>query len=149
MTVQECLFRQNTAGLDGGAVCDRLHPSSLADCTFEYNTAAGNGGAVLMYGPSTITNCTVSHNTAINGGGVYLDDSDCIIEASGIHYNSADIHSGYGGGICMMMGGSPRIQSCTLTFNRSSGSGGGAVYYDGFTTPLISGCVFSDNDPLP
>ncbi len=149
MTVQECLFQYNTAGMDGGALCNRLHASSLAGCTFEYNTAAGNGGAVLMYGPSTITNCTVRHNTAINGGGVYLDNSDCVIEASGIHYNTADINSGYGGGICMMMGGSPQILSCTLTFNRSSGLGGGAVYYDGFTTPLISGCVLSDNDPQP
>lgn len=81
--VTGCLFKNNTAAVQGGAIRmgssgSNTNPNVLTNCTFVGNTAP-DGGAIWrqMSGNSLVThivNCTFSGNSASgNGSGLYLN----------------------------------------------------------------------------
>ena len=83
LTVENAVFRENTAGLDGGAIClwgqTGLESTlNVRNALFELNTADGNGSAILV-NAATIDGrgAVFQSNTAQSGSGtVYAVDSD-------------------------------------------------------------------------
>lgn len=74
LSVRKCVFFDNVAKGDGGAVLNHKG-MLLADSTFEGNTAGGSGGALCddkrdARGLSTlVTGCTIRGNLCLNGDG--------------------------------------------------------------------------------
>ena len=72
LTVTNCTFSNNIAGLGGGAI---LNDSTLTvtNSTFSGNSAEAQGGAIENVGTLIVTNCTFSGNSAglVKGGGIF------------------------------------------------------------------------------
>ena len=79
ITVQQSLFKENTATYSGGAIGIRKTRGSFVNCTFERNTAKSlphkmvYGGAISSYGRSNITvqQSLFKENTATYVGGAF------------------------------------------------------------------------------
>ena len=81
ITVQQSLFKENTATYSGGAIDIRKTQGSFVNCTFERNTAKSlphkmvYGGAISSYDRSNITvqQSLFKENTATyNGGAIHM-----------------------------------------------------------------------------
>ncbi|HLB73680.1 MAG TPA: right-handed parallel beta-helix repeat-containing protein, partial [Sedimentisphaerales bacterium] len=76
LTVADCNFAQNVAGLGAGLYADVNSIMAVTDSVFLENLADGGlGGAMLWAGQMEISDCTVSHNTAGLGGGLFAVNS--------------------------------------------------------------------------
>ena len=81
MTVSDCIFSSNEAGLRGGAIYTDGGNFELVDCTFTNNHCYGRdsfgtgygGGAIYTRGYTTCTGCTFTNNIASNNGGAVLN----------------------------------------------------------------------------
>ena len=130
--VRNCLFRNNRASGDGGAVCvynsnpsvSRFSPV-FSNCRFENNSADSDGGAIYAYAGVSpeISECTYTANSAVNG---------------------------HGGGICAY-GESTSIRWCVFTGNSAVNGGGACVSYgcaSDTVFAVMENCSFRDNDAL-
>ena len=82
-----------------------------------------HGAGIYIFGASpTIRNCHISQ---------------CVADQSLV------INFGYGGGICVQ-NGSPVIANTTISDNTAADRGG-AIYFSGSGTPMVSGCVLTGN----
>lgn len=70
MTIRNCLFVDNVAAADGGAVF--LDASTIENCVFLRN-AAPNGAAVVNSGDAAVRNCTLLSNRVTMPGGAALE----------------------------------------------------------------------------
>jgi hypothetical protein len=93
--VSNCLFIDNSASRDGGAIYNRSDPL-ITNCTFSGNTAGGQGGGIFNRRPDQgcpiLTNCILWDNSDSNDieefsqihGGVPVINYSCIQGWSGI-----------------------------------------------------------------
>ncbi|MHC4474852.1 MAG: S8 family serine peptidase [Planctomycetota bacterium] len=132
--ITNCTISGNSAGGDGGGLCDCS--GAITNCTITGNTADDGGGLSYCFGP--ITNCTISGNTAgDNGGG--LNSCDGAITNCTISGNSA---IDYGGGLCDCLGA---ITNCTITDNSAHDGGGLSHCFGPITNCTISGNSAGDD----
>ena len=116
-TLNNCVFRNNTAYVsDGGG----LHSSGAPDlngCRFFENSAAGDGGGLYchygnIYGNISLTDCVFKENTALGDGG--------------------GMHCGYGS--------RPYLTGCVFQGNTAQDAGGG-VYCGGWSLTIRNSVV--------
>ena len=127
--IEDCIFRNNTAGTRGGGICIRYGSAHISRCTFEDNWASDGGGLFNEGGRLWLENCTFTRNVA-----------------SGLQY--ADV--GYGGGLHIeshLVGS--KIDNCIFIANIASVGGGAHFGYRGMVLPLsrgektlLTGCSF-------
>jgi len=117
--IKNCVFENNSASSDGGAVCYSTSSFSFNNCTFIGNSASDDGGAFsspifcYSYDSSYFTDCTFTANSASDGGAVFSAES------------------------------SSYFTNCTFTANRASDDGGAVFYYD--SSPFFTNCIFTAN----
>ena len=121
VTVIGGTFKNNSAGLDGGAIYvgEGASLSVIAGTEIESNRAeprfpdgpeVNRGGGISNFGTTLLASTSISNNQSVNfGGGIYSDGSLTIISSS-ISANQARIR---GGGI-EVAGGSARLFSSTI-----------------------------------
>ncbi len=107
LTIEDSVFDNNVAGVDGGAISNRNSGTlQIFGTTFRSNTAAQDGGAIVTMdsASTTIVNSTFSANSARRHGGAISTVSSAIVTL--IHTTivantarSAGGASGDGGGI--------------------------------------------------
>ncbi|KPK86547.1 MAG: hypothetical protein AMS27_04835 [Bacteroides sp. SM23_62_1] len=127
MIIQNCRFYNNTAGTGGGAIMtEREVNIKLMNNTFMNNSSGWRGGAINLY----TSDAVIDHNIFIEnysqdrGGAVYLRQTPGIISANFISNNYSGIH---GGGMCL------QEKNCQLTnnivINNSANNAGGGIYF--------------------
>jgi len=146
-----CLFTNNTASTDGGAVYTLSTgmggvfglTQDLDNCRFFGNRALGNGGAVYgFFGNATITNCVFESNTAgLRGGAVStMQGSTLTFGMSSFLLNQA----GSSGGAILSSLSTIKVATCTFTGNSAPNGNGGAVSLRS-SAMTFGSCVFSNN----
>ena len=140
-TFTDCIFTQNSATGDGGAIYSEAFAAPIfRNCTFTWNSA-GNGGAVFMTDSfGILDDCVFAENSAGNGAGLYLSTFSST-QVKGCTFVSN--HAMSGGGLYTFVS-EPWITGCTFFQNEAS-SGGGAYIY-GVSQAMISKCTIVDND---
>jgi hypothetical protein len=133
--LRRCIFRDNEAKLEGGAVVggDGL---TLIDCGFEGNMSRGDGGALTVFEGATVTRCEFKANVANRSGAVAAggaEFTDCLFAD-----NVATGPLGAGA----IGGGDFLLEGCTFAGN--SGVGAGAVSVVG-TSVTMNSCTFYGN----
>jgi predicted outer membrane repeat protein len=149
VTLSDCTVESNTSGSTGGGLSDPggAELLSVAGCLFRNNSAVGNGGAILTHSSvTTITRTLIEGNTSGgDGGGLFDSGLTLDIRDSTLAGNKA---AGNGGGIelettgngnvlifSLVVGSPPPpflpgpgsdINNTTLAGN-SAGSNGGAI----------------------
>lgn len=120
-TVQETLFRGNSAGFFGGAI--RTYGlTDLTNATFLTNTAGINGGGIDNTNDLYIVNSTFSGNTAgIRGGAINNYLGHMSLSGSNL---SGNISSGYGGAVANDSGTATLVNN-QFTANTAASVGGG------------------------
>ncbi|MGZ7095433.1 MAG: right-handed parallel beta-helix repeat-containing protein [Methanobacterium sp.] len=169
LTIQNCVFENNHARGDGGAISNRQGTLNIVDSEFKNNYAAsgyyggaisnsngnltitnskfdGNhaeydGGAIYAIGSSTIiiTGCEFKNNLAGGNGGVIYNSGTMIITGSNINQNTAN--QGSGGAIYNV--GLLTITNNTITNNNATQRGGG-IYNVG--TLIITNSSITENN---
>ena len=131
VSLTNCTFSANSAGLGGAAYLALSESDTLTNCAISGNAATGQqaydqsgGGLYLGIGNNTtLMNCTVSGNSALgNGGGI------------------ATYGGGYGGGY----GNHTTLVDCTI-FGNSTAQSGGGVSNAGLVAEVITDCTISGN----
>ena len=69
--VQDCVFEFNHADEWAGAYYSWAGNSSIDRCVFRNNTAGTNGGAIMISGSANLTNSVIVNNTADKTGGSF------------------------------------------------------------------------------
>ena len=188
ITVQQILFKENTATYIGGAIDMQKTRSSFVNCTFEGNSAKGlphkmaYGGAILSSDRSNITvqeslfkentatymggaiymqktrgsfvNCTFERNSAkslpnkkATGGAIYSGDrSNITVQQSFFKENTAT----YSGGAVDMQKARTSFVNCTFERNSvkyrpEKGDFGGAICARDFSYLIMHQCIFKEN----
>ena len=132
LTIQNCIFRDNTAEQTGGAVYSRDNHLRLTNCSFTRNAAGSGGGICSFDGSSTLINCTFVENSAEEDGG-------------GMH-NSGSGFSGGGSSGYSYSSGQASLTHCSFIGNSTRGnSGSGGGLYNRYARPILSNCIFSGN----
>ena len=156
MTVQQCLFKENTAAYSGGAIHMIKTRASFGNCTFVGNSVKSRlqngdfGGAICAIGTSYLTmhQCTFKQNTATNSGGAtYIQKSEssfesCIFERNRVISLQLDTF----GGAISANGASTNItiKQCLFKENKAAGSGGAlGIAVSG--SLLLKNCTFESN----
>jgi predicted outer membrane repeat protein len=137
LTLQNCTFSNNSAGLGGGITNTRN--LTINSSTFTNNSAT-NGGGIINKGNLTVNSSTLSENRAVSGGGIKNEGGTATVNSSTFSGNVAD----FGGGFSNE-GGSATINNSTFNNNRERffGKGGGLFNQGG--TINVSGTRFSNN----
>ena len=147
VSVENCLFTDNTASDAGGGLAFDGGDLSLVDCVFEDNTANSGGGASFVGGTVSVINCLFEDNDAETGsggngagGGFSVQASDIVLTGSSVIDNSAD---GGGGGI-IASSGTLTVSDSVISQNEAVVGGG--LYIVQATASLGSSRVCG-NDP--
>lgn len=127
ITIDNSIFKYNTAGLNGGAINWQEGSTNgrLTNSIFINNTAARNGGAVFWFGYNgTVINCNFTNNSAI--GTVDTDDrtNDNYID------NNGNIILGGSGGAIVWTGNIGIIDNCNFIHNYAVRLGGAVFLRD-------------------
>ena len=188
MTVQQSLFKENTATYSGGAIHMQITRGSFVNCTFERNSAKSltnkktAGGAISSRDGSNITvqqslfkkntatysggaihmqitrgsfvNCTFERNSAKSltnkktaGGAISSrDGSNITVQQSLFKENTAT----YSGGAIAMQKTRGSFVNCTFERNSLKGlpdniSFGGAIYSGDMSNITVQQSLFKDN----
>ena len=95
--VQDCIFAHNHADEWGGAYYSWAGSSNINRCVFLNNTAGTNGGAVMVSGNLNLTDSIIINNTAYETGGSFyiqqpMFDAVTVIKVEGniIHENCSN-----------------------------------------------------------
>lgn len=139
LTVDNSVFRSNTAEISGGAIDNNSGTLTLNESHFDSNTAAGAGGGLRNYGPLTVTSSSFSGNAAgSRGGGLSNENGPTVISGTVFSENTAETE---GGGIYNEVNLS--IVTSSFTGNTAADGGGLFNYEDGGVAVRRS--TFSDN----
>ena len=163
-TVSNSIFRDNFAGLNGGAIDwqDGAHDGNIYNSTFTHNIANANGGAVFWSGhdgnvyDSIFTNnsaegtITDIHGNIGDGGAIIWSGINGAVDNCRFIDNKAKFNDAYtfGG-----RGGAVYLQNCTNTIftnvyfeNNIAGTNGGAIdWHDGAHDGLVENATFINN----
>ena len=127
----------------GGGMLNRNVSPTVANCAFTGNQAGVGGAMVNLLGTPLITGCLFEDNFAQNLGGAIGNDGGGgapVIQGCRFVHNA----SGNRGGAMVNAMSFPSIIDCIFEENTAV-SGGGAVYSQGESAPLLQGCVFRGN----
>ncbi|MCY2953793.1 MAG: DUF642 domain-containing protein [Planctomycetota bacterium] len=123
LVLTDCVFTQNRAGKQGGAIYATSTSVSIAmtDCIVTQSTAVGAGGGMYQAaGSLTLDHCIFSLNTALDGGGV---ETAAVAQISDCRFDHNTATGAGGGGIVVY--GPATITDSDFTFNQSPTYGGG------------------------
>ena len=135
ITVQQSLFKENTATYMGGAILMRKTRGSFVNCTFERNSAKSlsqkqpAGGAICSLKLSNITvqQSLFKENTATNNGGAIRMQKtrgsflNCTFERNSVKHRQID---DFGGAVCAGYFSYLTMYQCRFKENRAAGTGG-------------------------
>jgi predicted outer membrane repeat protein len=116
VVVSNCLFEDNTASNDGGAIWTYNFRVSIEGCVFDHNSAAVDGGAVAVNNsyPIPIMSTTFYQNSAANGGAV------AVTGASPVTIDQSIIASGLGGAATYVDATSTLTCGCTDIWGKAT-----------------------------
>jgi hypothetical protein len=157
-------FKNNVAGLGGGAICVRSQPNTsvhITDSMFFNNQAVdatnGLGGALYVeYGDATVFDSVFLINSAHFGGAVYTGSNATLVmqgsPTSTIYASKLQLNGNSAtedGGAAYNKAGTLTINNAVLTVNRTPmqtllAGYGGAIYNEG--TLQLSNSVLSKNE---
>ncbi|WP_296859937.1 right-handed parallel beta-helix repeat-containing protein [uncultured Methanobrevibacter sp.] len=126
MTLDNCTFIGNSATTyDGGAIHTENQASrTITNCIFINNKANRNAGAILLYGSSsTVNNCTFLSNTATSNGGAIYTTTAAKITSSLFKYNTAGIAS-----VLYSSVANTNLSDSVILDNIATGSGQYTIY---------------------
>lgn len=148
-TIQNCIFRLNSAEHAGGAMYNWRSSPKVEDCNFVDNYAIQSGGLYSGVIPTLtgdwtveVSGCTFQDNQGESGGGL-LNWGKCNTKITGCYFigNSA----GEGAGICSAnQTGKIEVIQCQFIDNSSRLNGGGAVLR-GEGVAILRDCRFINN----
>ena len=155
ITVQQSLFKENTATYSGGAIHMQKTRGSFVNCTFERNSAKGlkhkktAGGAIFSADRSHITvqQSLFKENTATYGGGAINMQKtrgsfvNCTFEKNSA--KSLPHKMVYGGAICSHDRSNITVQQCLFKENTATYSGG-AIHMQKTRGSFVN-CTFERN----
>jgi hypothetical protein len=130
----------------GGITCKGASPT-ITDCIISNNIAKYYGAGIDCTNGSSpiIKNCTITGNqtsgSAAIGGGINIEDSSPKIESCTISYNFAD---NIGGGIACY-NSNPTIFNCLVANNEAVYEGGGIDIEN--SSPVVTNCTIIVDDP--
>ncbi len=150
--ITDCTFQRNKAEL-GGAVYNYNSNGTINECTFQQNKAQGasfhcRGGAIALYAGSapSITSGLFTYNLAIGdaqgkGGGIYCD-STSQANASEVRFENNISHDN--GGAIYLDGGTANLDSGCVLYSNDADKGAGVYCVDGATLNADD-CTFEEN----
>lgn len=95
MELDNCVFSDNHAIGDGGAVAGVSSYPRVTNCLFVNNTANRGGAIALAYSDQRIEGCTFTGNRAAEGGGLFIRSaSACTVASCTFAENEASRGSG-------------------------------------------------------
>lgn len=161
LTVNNCIFINNSASGDAGGAIFSDGDINVNNCTFENNSAESNGGSIATTGNSTINNSKFTENQAGYGGGAIYNEGKSTISNStfinnpGYYYGNVwnlgsmtinnslfkDTETFFGGGVSSF--DNITVKNCEFINNTGIISGGG-IFIQG--TAYILGSNFSNNN---
>lgn len=132
LSLTDCTFHDNAAGMVGGAIYNWEGNVNLVNCSFYANEAA-NGASIWNYeGALSGLNCQFFQNTAKDkGGAVGIGSGVALFSNSLFVLNSAVNY--YGGALYSI--GELYLNNCTVADN-FAGLFGGGIYGDGSSASL-------------
>ncbi|MFN0137221.1 MAG: right-handed parallel beta-helix repeat-containing protein [Phycisphaerae bacterium] len=172
ITLRNCVFRDNTATFDGGAIYVDGGLPRIQDCRFERNSAGGSGGAIAVNynGLLHVRDCSFEENfagfggAAINffqtggdivassfalgsarwGGGIALDQAS--VRLDGCHFSDNEATFDGSGAIDVWI--STLVLSNSILRDNTAATSGGAIYVQNSTTARITNCTIVANFAL-
>ena len=144
--IRDCLFEENKAALDGGAVwCGVGASPRIEGCEFRINQCGRGGGAFYasVNCLPVVIDCLFRGNHASQRGG-----SISLHEESGAYFQGCVISyswSGEEGGGVSCVNSDPEFIDCTFAQNNSGADGGAVWVWGGPSTPTFLGCLFEEN----
>ena len=155
ITVQQSLFKENTATYSGGAIHMQKTRGSFVNCTFERNSAKSlpnkktAGGAIFSHDKSNITvqQSLFKENTATYGGGaIHIQKTrisfvNCTFERNSLKGLPDKIS--FGGAICSCDRSNIIVQQSLFKENTATYSGG-AIYMQKTRGSFVN-CTFERN----
>ncbi|MBN4046695.1 SBBP repeat-containing protein, partial [bacterium AH-315-P07] len=175
LTIANCIFLNNVAGVHGGGLHNLSSSSpTVTNCQFIGNSTGSTGGAISNFDGSqpiitnsyfsgnssargaaiyntgsgtapTITNCVFVSNTASNDGGAIVGDSSSSGTVTGSTFSQNSATGGHGGAI--HLGSSSTLDTYRSVFldNTSSIKGGGMDIGSGVLT-TVENSIFVGNN---
>ena len=130
LTLDNIVFTNNRAGLDGGAIYSNLSKIIVNLCTFTENSAGNFGGAIYTLNSAglTVDESLFNKNTAVmRGGAIYNNTLKLTVSVTQFIANSTTAPNGYGGAICNLGYEQAEIFDSNFRQNTAFGAGG-AIY---------------------
>ena len=164
LSMEHCTVSGNSAYSSGGGIHAEGMLTVNSCAVSDNETTADSGGGVYVSGTAEIKGgSTIYHNKAdVSGGGIYMASSGSgsvtLINATiggEQYYDDTDLAKTKGnkakdGGGIYVASGTLSIKDSTLSFNKSTGGGGGTSGGGGISasngTLNIKGCTFTHND---
>ena len=152
ITVQESLFKENTATKSGGAIVMHKTRGSFVNCTFERNSLKGLsdkssfGGAICSQNRSNITvkDSLFKENTATYSGGAIAMVTTrgsflhCTFERNFVKYHPEN--GDFGGAICAITLSYLTVHQCIFKENTAATTGGATYIQDSQSS--FQNCTF-------
>ena len=147
VTIRNCKFVDNYAGVHGGAIYDFKSDALIQGCTFVDNVADAGGAIKQWWTSSRIERCYFegNHSTSTGGfgGGAIL--GDYLVYGSVTNCVFYDNSSLSNGGAISYHTADPAITNCTFNVNTCSGNGG--AIYTNTAEPVLRNCILWDDSP--
>ena len=154
LTVENCVFTDNTADGQGGAVFLWGGGSVFEDCKFDRNSGS-SGGAVKIGGSSSngasFENCLFIDNSAVSFGGAVAVSNDGYSESESYVGDGTFVNCLFqgnaaysGGAACVYNYGTGAFSNCSFTNNAADGYGGGAFVQLG-GSGTFANCSFTEH----
>lgn len=145
-TIKDCIFFDNLAGHNGGAMYAITESSPVIEnCVFKENRGADHGGAAFFSNSdAVVSGCifinNVCYNSSADGGAIWNggDISPTIVNCLFVGNTATE-----SGGAIRNDRSSPTIINCT--FNGNSTRYGGAIHNAPYASPIITNCIFWGN----
>ena len=148
LTMDNCIFKNNDATYDGGAIYLEAIPGTLSNLDFTANHAGHDGGAIYYHEKITgstedgLIGSNFTNNTAGDeGGALYIEGMGGIIRGSTFIGNNATVD----GGAIMIKGTNWRVYGSTFRKNNAVDRRGGAIYLENSHYSYIEDSTFEYN----
>lgn len=148
--IDNCIFRNNRAVINGGALFNILtEAGTISNCTFDMNNAGNRGGGILNRSSgATFANCNFSRNQATsNAGALFINNPDSVVITVDI------LNCDFISNTCLDWTGAmaifgskttANIADCTFDANSCTGNGGALLL--GFqSVSNFTNCIFNEN----
>ena len=137
-SLKDCLFANNAANSQGGAVKVSNGTLRATGCRFENNHAEARGGAIWVAGCKdaqsvSIENCTFTGNSCVNGGGVCWQDGGSTLTVRHCSFDQNYASNGSAGTFYATDGSVNTliIEDCNFTNNSCVNYAGGSLHVRG------------------